>query len=79
VLIIFGLFTRPVAFILSGEMAVEYFMVWAPKGFFPFPNGGDATVLYCFTFLYFFVVGAGVWSLDELWAARGPARVAAAD
>jgi putative oxidoreductase len=43
VLIILGLFTRPVAFILSGEMAVAYFMVWAPRGFFPFPNGGDAT------------------------------------
>jgi len=70
VLIILGLFTRPAAFILSGEMAFAYFMAWAPRGFFPFPNGGDATVLYCFTFLYLFVAGAGVWSLDQLWTSR---------
>ena len=69
-LIILGLFTRPAAFILSGEMAFAYFMAWAPRGFFPFPNGGDATVLYCFTFLYLFVAGAGVWSLDQLWKSR---------
>jgi putative oxidoreductase len=70
VLIILGLFTRPVAFILSGEMAVAYFMVWAPRGFFPFPNGGDATVLYCFIFFYFFVAGGGAWSLDQLRKSR---------
>jgi putative oxidoreductase len=73
VLIILGLFTRPAAFILSGEMAYAYFTVWAPKGFFPFPNGGDATVLYCFIFFYFFVVGAGVWSIDQLRASRNSA------
>jgi putative oxidoreductase len=73
VLIILGLFTRPAAFIMSGEMAFAYFKVWAPRGFFPFPNGGDATVLYCFTFLYLFVAGAGVWSLDQLWTSRASA------
>jgi len=62
-----GLFTRPVAFILSGEMAFAYFMAWAPKNFFPLVSGGDAALLYCFIFLYFFVAGAGVWSLDQLW------------
>ena len=68
-LIVLGLFTRPVAFLLSGEMALGYFMSHAPRGFFPLLNGGDAAVLYCFVFLYLFVAGAGVWSLD---AARAP-------
>jgi putative oxidoreductase len=69
-LIVVGLFTRPVAFILSGEMAFAYFMVYVPRSFFPHVSGGVSAVLYCFTFLYFFVAGAGVWSLDRLWAAR---------
>jgi putative oxidoreductase len=68
-LIAVGLFTRPVAFILSGEMAFAYFMAHAPRSFFPFLNGGDAAILYCFIFLYFAVVGGGVWSLDR-WRAR---------
>lgn len=68
-LIALGLFTRPVAFILSGEMAFAYFMAHAPRSFFPFLNGGDAAILYCFIFLYFAVVGGGVWSLDR-WRAR---------
>src|SRR5258705_4360644 len=59
-----GLFTRPVAFILSGNMAVAYFMGHASKGFFPMINGGDAAILYCFIFLLFFVTGPGGWSLD---------------
>jgi putative oxidoreductase len=59
-----GLFTRPVAFILSGNMAVAYFMGHASKGFFPLINGGDAAILYCFIFLLFFVAGPGRWSLD---------------
>jgi putative oxidoreductase len=59
-----GLFTRPVAFILSGNMAVAYFMGHASKGFFPLLNGGDAAILYCFIFLLFFVAGPGRWSLD---------------
>lgn len=69
-LIALGLFTRPVAFILAGEMAFAYFMSHAPRSFFPLVNAGDAAILYCFIFLYFFVVGAGVWSLDHLWASR---------
>ena len=67
-LIVVGLFTRPVAFILAGEMAFAYFMAHAPNSFFPLLNRGDAAILYCFIFLYFFVVGAGVWSLDQLRA-----------
>ncbi len=63
-LIILGLFTRPVAFILSGEMAVGYFMVHFPRGFFPLLNGGEITVLYCFFFLYLVTIGAGAFSLD---------------
>jgi putative oxidoreductase len=70
VLIALGLFTRPVAFILAGEMAFAYFMSHAPNSFFPLLNRGDAAILYCFIFLYFFVVGAGVWSLDQLRATR---------
>jgi putative oxidoreductase len=72
-LIILGLFTRPVAFILSGEMAFAYFMAHAPRSFFPMANGGDAAVFYCFVFLYFFVAGSGAWSLDRL---RAPAETA---
>src|ERR1700735_1241755 len=65
-LIIFGLFTRPVAFILCGEMAYAYFTVHAHMGPFAFPllNGGEITVLYCFFFLYLVFVGAGPYSLD---------------
>ncbi len=69
-LIALGLFTRPVAFIVSGEMAAAYFMSHAPRGFFPLTNGGDAAVLYCFVFLYLFAAGAGPWSLDRLRASR---------
>ncbi len=65
-LVVLGLFTRPVAFILSGEMAFAYFMAHAPKSFYPMLNGGESAVLYCFVFLYFFIAGAGVWSLDRL-------------
>ncbi len=75
VLIVLGLFTRPVAFLLSGEMAFAYFMSHAPRGFFPISNGGDAAILYCFLFLYFCFVGAGVWSLDAM---RSRGRAAAA-
>ena len=78
ILIVLGLFTRPVAFLLSGEMAFAYFMSHAPRGFYPISmggNGGELAILYCFTFLYFVFVGAGVWSLDEM---RSPSRRAAA-
>lgn len=65
-LIILGLFTRPVAFILSGMMAVAYFMAHAPGGFLPFQNGGELAVLYCFVFFYLFFAGGGPWSVDSL-------------
>jgi putative oxidoreductase len=67
-LILFGLFTRFTAFILSGEMAVAYFMVHFPHGFWPIKNGGEPAVFYCFVFLFFAAAGAGLFSLDHaLW------------
>jgi putative oxidoreductase len=63
-LLLLGLFTRPVAFLLAGEMAVAYFQFHAPQGFWPTMNGGVAAVLYCFVWLYFSASGAGPWSLD---------------
>ncbi|AWN40869.1 DoxX family protein [Methylobacterium durans] len=63
-LIVLGLFTRPVALLLSGEMAVAYFMFHAPKNFFPTLNGGDAAILFCFVFLYLAAAGPGALSLD---------------
>ncbi len=65
-LIVLGLFTHLVAFILSGEMAVAYFMAHAPRGFWPINNHGELAVLYCFVFLYFAAAGAGPLSLDYL-------------
>src|ERR1700751_2338033 len=59
ILVAIGLFTRPVAFILAGDMAVAYFMSHAPQSFFPVLNRGDAAILYCFVFLYLFVAGGG--------------------
>lgn len=75
-LILIGLFTRPVAFILSGMMAVAYFMAHAPGGFWPLQNKGELAVLYCFVFLFLAAAGAGVWSVD--WCIRR-GRVADAD
>jgi putative oxidoreductase len=63
-LLLVGLFTRPVAFVLAGEMAVAYFQFHFPNGFWPNLNGGVAAVLYCFVWLYFSAAGAGPWSLD---------------
>ncbi len=63
-LLILGLFTRPTAFILSGEMAVAYFMVHAPRGFYPILNEGESAIIYCFVFLYLAAAGAGPWSID---------------
>jgi putative oxidoreductase len=60
-----GFFTRPVAFILAGDMAFAYFMAHAPKNFFPMLNGGDAAILYCFIFLLYFVTGPGRWAVNE--------------
>ena len=65
ILIVIGLFTRPVAFILAGDMAVAYFVAHAPRGFFPLINGGQLAILFCFVFLYLFVAGGGVWSVDN--------------
>jgi putative oxidoreductase len=64
VLIILGLFTRPVAFILAGDMAAAYFISHLPKNFFPALNGGDAAILFCFVFLYLATAGGGIWSID---------------
>ena len=69
-----GICTRTVAFILSGNMAVAYFMVHAPRSFFPLLNGGELAIVYCFVFLYFWVAGGGEWSLDRL---RAPASSSA--
>jgi putative oxidoreductase len=69
-LLLIGLFTRPTAFILSGEMAVAYFMTHAPRNFFPIVNGGEITVMFCFYFLYLSVAGAGPWSVDQSLAQR---------
>lgn len=63
-LLALGLFTRPVAFVVSGEMAAAYFMAHFPKSFFPALNGGDAAILFCFVFLYLAAAGPGPWSLD---------------
>lgn len=64
-LVAVGFLTRPVSFLLSGMMAVAYFMAHFPKSFYPSLNGGDAAVLYCFVFLYFVFAGAGAWALDN--------------
>jgi putative oxidoreductase len=69
-LLLIGLATRPVAFILSGEMAVAYWMFHAPQGPFPALNNGDAAILYCFVFLYLAAAGPGPWSVDA-WLGRG--------
>ncbi|WP_232628191.1 DoxX family protein [Methylobacterium sp. Leaf118] len=70
-LLVVGLFSRPVAFLLSGQMAFAYFIAHAPKSVFPALNGGDAAILFCFVFLYIAFAGPGPWSLD---AQRGRGR-----
>src|SRR5436309_14671972 len=74
--ILLGLFTRPVAFILSGMMAVAYWQFHFPQGRWPVQNNGTPAVLLCFIFLYFAAQGAGEWSLDE-WLRRRSSRVGA--
>ena len=69
-LIVLGFLTRPVAFILAGEMAVAYFQFHAPQSFFPTVNQGIPAILYCFLFLYLMVAGAGAWSIDAMLAGR---------
>jgi putative oxidoreductase len=63
-LIVLGFLTRPVAFLLAGEMAVAYWMFHAPRSLYPVLNGGDASILYCFVFLLIFFAGPGAWSVD---------------
>ena len=71
-LIVIGLFTRWAALITSGEMAIGYFMVHAPKSFFPYVNGGNLAILYCFVFFYLVFAGPGPISLDALlWKKKG--------
>jgi len=75
ILLLVGLFTRPVAFILAGEMAVAYFQFHFPQGFWPVANGGVSAALYCFVWLYFSAAGAGPWSLDTVRAKRATPRL----
>ena len=70
ILIVIGLFTRPVAFILAGEMAFAYFLGHAGRDIFPIVNQGTLAIMFCFTFLYISAAGAGPWSVD---ASRGKA------
>jgi len=65
ILLALGLFTRPVAFLLAGEMAIAYFMVHMPRDFFPINNGGDLAISFCFIFLYLVFAGAGAFALDN--------------
>ena len=64
-LLVLGLFTRPVAFLLSGEMAVAYWLFHAPKSVYPVLNGGDAAILFCFIFLYIACAGPGAWAVSK--------------
>ncbi len=73
-LILIGLLTRPVAFLLSGEMAFAYFIAHAPRSFWPMLNGGELAVMWCFLFLYLAFAGGGSWSLDNLYAGRQKGR-----
>jgi len=73
---IIGLCTRPVAFLLSGEMAVGYFIAHAPRGFFPMANMGEMAVEFTFVFLYFVFAGAGDWSVDAMLERRRQAKAA---
>jgi putative oxidoreductase len=75
-LLLVGLFTRPVAFLLAGEMAVAYWMFHAPRSFFPVLNGGDAAILYCFVFLLLVFTGPGAWSIDGARAGAASPRPA---
>ncbi len=74
-LILIGFLTRPVAFILAGDMAVAYFMAHAAKAFFPSLNGGQLAILFCFVFLYFVFAGGGEWSVDEQLARSRPTKL----
>ena len=69
-----GLLTRPISFVLAGEMAVAYFQVSFPVSFWPTVNWGTSSILYCFLFLYFMLAGAGPWSVDAIIARRRAVR-----
>jgi putative oxidoreductase len=69
-LLLIGLFTRPIAFLLSGTMAVAYFRYHAPRGFLPLLNDGELAALYCFVFFFLFFAGGGEWSIDSWWRGR---------
>jgi putative oxidoreductase len=71
-LLLLGLFTRPVAFVVAGEMAFAYFIGHAPQGFWPVLNGGQPAILYCFIWLYISAAGPGPWSIDALRRRNGP-------
>jgi putative oxidoreductase len=75
-LVLIGLFTRPVAFILAGEMAVAYFQVHAPRAFLPIVNRGELAMMLCFVFLYFAFAGGGSWSIDAALAGTRRERAA---
>jgi putative oxidoreductase len=74
--IVLGVLTRPVAFVLAGEMAVAYFQFHAPLSFLPTSNGGIPAILYCFFFLYLMFAGAGAWSIDAMIARSRDASAA---
>jgi putative oxidoreductase len=75
-LVLLGVFTRPVALLLSGEMAIAYFMMHAPQGFYPIANGGEAAILFCFVFLLIAAAGPGPWSIENVIKRDGdPATV----
>ena len=73
-LVTLGLFTRLAAFIAAGEMAVGYFMIHFPQGFYPAVNKGEGAILFCFVFLYIAAAGAGAWSVDATRARNAPIR-----
>lgn len=65
ILLLVGAYTRPLAFVLAGDMAVAYFIAHFPRAFYPAMNGGDAAILFCFAFIFIFFEGGGPWSLDR--------------
>jgi putative oxidoreductase len=74
VLVTIGLFTRIAAFLASGEMAIAYFMMHFPNGFWPLANKGEAAILFCFIFLYIAAAGPGAWSIDGARLRNAPIR-----
>ncbi|MFD0987127.1 DoxX family protein [Methyloligella solikamskensis] len=70
--LVIGLFTRPIAFLLSGQMAVAYWMFhFKPDAFYPIQNGGDGAILFCFVFLFLVFAGPGAWAVDNIWKRNG--------